>query len=150
RDARDLAAHAGEELPAAAGVAIPAVAAVPPDADPLARLPPGDAGADRVDHPGNLMAGDLRVLKPRETTLLGDRIAVADAAGLHLDPHRPGGRLRYLPLDDLKRAFRAGDLRDTHHRHVPSSVCPPGRRSRPPSCHRCHHTPVNRRGNEAA
>ena len=119
-DAGDLAAHAGEELPAAAGVAIAAVAAVPADAHPLARLPSGDAGADRVDHPGHLMAGDARVLDSREEPLLGDRIAVADAAGLHPDPHRPGTRLRDRPLDDLEGAVGAGDLRDTHHRHVDS------------------------------
>src|SRR5262249_24400658 len=131
RDAGDLAAHAGGELPAAAVPAIPAIAAVPPDADPLARLPPGDAGADRVDHPGHLMAGDPRGVKSRETALFGELIAVAAAAGLRPDPHRRGGRLRDLPLNDLKRAFRAGDLRDTHHRHVPYSVCPPGPRSCP-------------------
>ena len=134
RDAGDLAAHAGEELAAAAVVAIPAIAAVPADAHPLARLPAGDAGADRVDHPGHLMAGNPRVLNSREQPLLRERIAVADAASLHLDPHRPGTRLRDRPLHDLKRALRAGDLRNTHHRHGLSLTlgCPTVRR-RPPA-----------------
>ena len=39
-----------------------AVAAVPADADPLARLPRDDAVADRVDHAGDFMAGNARVL----------------------------------------------------------------------------------------
>ena len=132
-DAGDLAAHAGEELPAAAVVAIAAVAAVPPDADPLARLPSGDAGADRVDHPGHLMAGDPRVLNSREEPLLGDRIAVADAAGLHLDPHRSGARLRDRPFNDLKGPIRAGDLHDTHRRHG-SSCCLPSAPAASKSC----------------
>src|SRR4051812_43658717 len=92
-----------------------------PHTAPLARLPPGDAGADRVDHPGHLMAGNPRVLNPWEKALFRQRIAVANAAGLHLDPHRAGARLRNLPFNDLEGSFRAGDLRDTHHCHVASS-----------------------------
>src|SRR5439155_22588731 len=114
---------------AAAGVAILAVAAVPADADPLARLPPGDAGADRVDHPGHLMAGNPRIRNPWEKALFRHRIAVANAAGLHLDPHRSGVRPRNLAFDHFKWSLRAGDLRDTHHPHVSSSVCPRGQRA---------------------
>jgi hypothetical protein len=68
-------------------VALSAIAAVPPDPDPLARLPSSDVGADRVDHAGHLMAGNPRVLNTREKALFRHRIAVADAASLHLDSH---------------------------------------------------------------
>ena len=47
-------------------MAIPAISAVLPDADPLSRLPPGHAGAERVDYPGHLMAGNPRVLNSWE------------------------------------------------------------------------------------
>ena len=63
-DAGDLPRHAGEEIPAAAGVAPAAIAAVPADADALARLPSGHARADRIDHAGHLMARHARVLNP--------------------------------------------------------------------------------------
>src|SRR5262249_30151086 len=71
-ESRDPAGHAGEELAAAAGVALPAVAAVPADADALAGLPAGDAGADRIDHPGHLVTGDAGILNSREGPLLDE------------------------------------------------------------------------------
>src|SRR5205814_1858325 len=90
REAGDPAGLAGEEVAAAAGIAVPAIAAVPADARPLARRPPGDAGADRVDHAGDLMARHPRVLNARERPLFDERVAMADAARLHLDPDRAG------------------------------------------------------------
>src|SRR5262249_54063252 len=96
---------------------IAAIAAVPPHADPLAPLPSGDAGADRVDHTGHLMAGNSRVLNTREKALLRDRIAVADAAREDLDPHRSGARFGDGPFNNFERFIGATDLHHTHSRH---------------------------------
>src|SRR5881394_1701042 len=75
---------AGKCVAAPAGIAIPAIAALPADADALARAPPGNSAADRIDAADHLMPGDARVLNVREQPLLGDAVAMADAAGLHL------------------------------------------------------------------
>src|SRR5262249_32940766 len=126
----DLAAHAGEEVAATAVVAVAAMAAVPPDADGLARLPAGGAGADLVDDAGDLVAWDPGVLETRKPALLDERIAVADAAGADLDPHGAGAGLGDRPLDDLEGAFRAGNLRDAHRRHDSSNFGRTRRRAR--------------------
>src|SRR5262249_39796417 len=125
QDAGDLPADAGEEIPAAAAVAIPAVAAIPADPHLLAHFPPVDARPDRVDHPGDFMARDSRILDAREQSVLGHGITVADATRLDLDPDRSGTGLRDRSLDDFERAFRPGNLRDAHHRHGSFLRCRP-------------------------
>ena len=123
-DPGDLAGHAGEELAPAAGVAMPAIAAVPADAHALAGLPVGDAGADRIDHPGHFMTGDAGVAELPDKSLLGERIAVADAACQDLDPHRRGTRFGDRPFHDFKGSVRARDLCRTHGSHdIPPTVC---------------------------
>jgi hypothetical protein len=116
-DAGDLGADAGKEVAAAAGVAVAAVPAVPADADALAGFPADDAGADGVDHADQLMARDARVLNAGEQAVFGHRVAVADAAGVYLDPHGAGGWLGDIALDDFKGAFGMGDLDGTHLGH---------------------------------
>ncbi len=118
RDAGDLPAHAGEEIAAAALVAIAAVAAVPTHAHSLPWFPAGHTGADRVDHSGHFVTGDTRVLNPRDAPLFRDRIAMANAAGVDLDPHPAGTWLRDGTLHDIKRSARAGNLGNAHHGHV--------------------------------
>jgi hypothetical protein len=140
RDARGLAAHAGEKRTAAAVVAIPAIAAVPPDADAPSRLPSGHAGADRVDHPGHLMAGNPRVLNSWEKAFFRHRIAVADAACFHLKPHGSRARLWYWPFNDLKGPIRARDLYNTHGRHS-SFCCLPSAPAVSKSCSLLRQTP---------
>jgi hypothetical protein len=98
-------------------VATPAISAVPPHAHPLAGLPSHGAGAKRIDHPGHLMSGYPRVLNSRVRPLLGEGIAVADAARLYPDPDRSGARLGYLPLNGLEGPVRAGDLYHAHRCH---------------------------------
>src|SRR5262249_58588622 len=98
-DARDLAGDAGKDLAPAAMVAMPAIAAVPANADPLAGLPVGDAGADRVDHAGHFMTGDAGELNSRIRPFLGERIAVADAASEDPDPDRSGARFGDRPFN---------------------------------------------------
>src|SRR5262249_34216587 len=128
----NLAAHAGEELAAAAVVARPAIASVPAHTHLLARLPSGNTRADGIDDTGHFMAGNPRVLQAWRSPLLRERIAVADAASLHPDPYRPGTRLRDRPFHDLEGSFRARDLRDTHHPHVPSFHRPTSKVNRKP------------------
>src|SRR5262245_5190566 len=65
-DARNLKGDlAGDEVSATARIAAPAVSAVPANSDPLARRPPGDVHADRVDYSGDLMSRNPRVLDAR-------------------------------------------------------------------------------------
>src|SRR5262249_4584636 len=91
RDAGHLyACLPGEEVAAAAVVAVPAVPGVPTNADALAGLPPlRDVLARGVDHADHLVPRDAREGDAGPVALLGHRVAVADAAGLNLDPHGP-------------------------------------------------------------
>src|SRR5262249_43782903 len=54
--------------------------------------------------------------------LLGHCVAVADAAGLNLDPHGPWSRVGDRALDELEGPAGARDLGDTHRGHE----IPPG------------------------
>jgi len=121
RQAGDLAGLACEEIPPTAGVAMPAMSAVPPDPYSLAWRPSGDAGANRIDHPCHLMTRNSRVLNSRKSSLFDQRIAVADAACLHLDSDRSRTRFRYRPFNEFKGPIRVRDLCNTHRRHNSSS-----------------------------
>ena len=103
-DAGDLRLLAVEEEALAARVAHEAVAAVPADADAVARLPLRHLGAHRVDAPGDFVAGDARQREPGKRPPLHERVAVADAARLDLDADLRGTRFRDLALDHLERA----------------------------------------------
>src|SRR5262245_14389333 len=120
RDAGRLNELAGEDVSAAALVAVAAVAAEPADADALADFELTYPGTDGGDDAGYLMAGDARVLNARKERVFDDRIAVADAAGLHFDSNRAGGRLGDRPLDDFDGTFWTSDLRDSHGGHISS------------------------------
>ena len=54
---------------------------------------------------------------PGKRPSLVNDVAVADAAGLDLDPHRRGAGLRHVALDELERAARRRHLYRTHLRH---------------------------------
>jgi hypothetical protein len=95
---------------------------MPANADALAGLPSGDAGAHGVDHAHNLMSWNSRILHAGPVTFLGKRIAVADSTSLDLDSHRPGAGFRNVALDDLKRPVRAGNLNDSHFWHDASAA----------------------------
>jgi len=84
---------AGDEIAFAARGASEVVAAVPSDADALAFLPIGDAGAGFVDDAGNFVAGNARILDAGENTVFGEMVAETDAASLDLDTHLSGGGL---------------------------------------------------------
>src|SRR5579862_1855239 len=49
--------------------------------------------------------------------LFGQRIAVADAAGLDLDPYRAFAGLGDFSVDDLERSIRTRDLHGAHLGH---------------------------------
>ena len=120
-DAGDAEFPAGDEVAAAAAVAMAAVAAVPAHADPLFRPPRLGPGSERVDAAGDLVARHPRVADARKAALLRERIAVADTAGLHPDPDLAVPRARHLPLDQLERRSRRGDLDNPHAGHGASS-----------------------------
>jgi hypothetical protein len=103
-DTGDLTGHAGEEFSPAAVVATSTISTVPPNAHALARMPVDDAAPNRIDHSGHLMPGYPRVLNTGVSSLLGERIAVADAACLNPDPDRSGGP---FPVSDVQRSRRA-------------------------------------------
>ena len=48
------------------------------------------------------MPGHARILQSRPMALLRQRIAVANAAGLHFDPHPAGAGLRNFTFNDFK------------------------------------------------
>src|SRR4029077_3649028 len=80
----------GKEVAPAARVAIAAVPPMPADSDALAGRPSGrNARPERVDDADHLVARHARVFDPGKVAFLGERIAVADAAGLNLEPDRP-------------------------------------------------------------
>src|SRR5262249_47557316 len=94
-----------------------AIAAMPADPDPRSRRPAMDFGPDRIDCADDLVPGNARIFDIREQPLFGDAVAVADAAGLDLDPDLAGGGFRDLPLDQLERPFRKRNLGCAHLRH---------------------------------
>ena len=96
---------ASHEIAAAAGIAVAAMPAVPADSGALSHFPAEHARADGVDHAGDLVSWNARVSDAGARTFLGVLIAVADAAGLHLDAHRSGGGLagfRDPPVEKLR------------------------------------------------
>jgi hypothetical protein len=66
------------------------MAAVPSDADAIAGVPSDNAVAERIDRPGDFVAGDARILD-RPNVLHRNRVAMANPAGLDANAH-PSGR----------------------------------------------------------
>ncbi len=112
-DAGDLAILAENEIAAAAGRTVVAVASVPTEADALAYFEERNIGADRVDDTGDFMAGYAGVLNAGPIAELGERIAVANAAGLHANADVAGAGLGEFFFYKLKRAAGGGDLHGT-------------------------------------
>jgi hypothetical protein len=56
-------------------------------------------------------------LNPRENSVFGQVVAVADAASLNLDSHLAGSRLGNLALHDFKITARFGHMYRFHLRH---------------------------------
>jgi hypothetical protein len=104
----------GHEVAAAARITIATVSTVPADADPLTLYPALNLLSNFIDNSGNLMSRDARVLNPRPRSLLGQRVAVADAAGLDFDAHGTDAGFRGLAYDYFNGSIWFSDLRDTH------------------------------------
>ena len=109
---------AGKKLATAARIAVATVAAIPSDADPLAAGPPGDARSDGIDDTDHFVSRYDWIFHARKTSMNAESVAMADAAGLYLDPDRAGFRFGNVALDDFKRTVGAGNLDDTHFRHI--------------------------------
>ena len=113
-DARNLLDLAENEIAATAGVADKTVPAMPSHAHALTGLPLRDVSSNGVDAPGDLVAGNSRVLQSGKARLLHDGITVTDAAGLHLDPDLRPPRLRNGAFHYLEISTRFADLCDFH------------------------------------
>ena len=116
-DARDLQVATVDDVAAATRLAVAAMPAKPADADAGAHAPAHHVGADRVDDAGHFVPRHQRVLHPGKQPILGDHVAVADAASLDLDANLAALRLRQLALDQFQRAALMGHLHDAHLRH---------------------------------
>ncbi len=95
-DAADGLVFAEDEVAATAGRAVVAVAAVPAESDALADFEDGDVGADGVEDTGDFVAGDAGELDAGPHAFFGERVAVADAAGLHADADLAGAGIGKL------------------------------------------------------
>jgi hypothetical protein len=65
--------------------------------------------------PGHEVAGVIG--DPGEVAVPGERVAVADPAGLHPDAYLASPGLGDFTLDELERATPLGDLHRTHLGH---------------------------------
>jgi hypothetical protein len=113
-DASDLSELAKNEITTAARVALKAVPAVPSHAYPLTGLPQGNVCANRIDASGNLVARHSRILNSRPETFFDELVAVAQAAGFHLDAYLPASRLRRRTLNDFEITSGLADLNGFH------------------------------------
>jgi len=95
---------------------------MPTGSDALTDFPIGHAGADGVDHSGDFVAGNPRVLNVGKDSLFDNRIAVADATRLNFDSNGSGRRIGNVSLDDLERATGTGNLCNAHLCHDFSGV----------------------------
>jgi hypothetical protein len=90
------------------------VAAVPADTDALALFPVGNPGTEFIDDARDFVAWNTGIFNAWPRAVFRERVAVADATGLHFDEHVSWTRLRNLALDDLKISARLGDLYCLH------------------------------------
>ena len=76
-----------------------------------------DPGANGVHDANHFMAGHARILQAGPVTILDQRIAVADAAGLDLDSHPPRAGRGDFTFNHFQRPVRARNLYGTHFWH---------------------------------
>src|SRR6185369_2758707 len=100
---------------------VTAIAAEPTDSDTLPGLPARNRGSDGIDESGDLVPGNTRIRDSRPMAFFGERIAVAQAASLNLDPNLPRSRLRNRAVHQFKRPARAGHLHCTRSTHGSAS-----------------------------
>jgi hypothetical protein len=103
------------EITPSAGVTNGAMAANPADADALSFGPVGHAVPHGVDHACDLMTGNPRVSEPGKKPFLGEQIAVAEAAGLHLQTDFPRPGAGDGPFNNFDGAVGGRDLCNAHN-----------------------------------
>ena len=109
-DPGDLRVFAENKVALAAGNAVVAVPAMPAQAHPLSCLEEWNVSPHSIHHASNLMPRYAGIGDAGKEAELGNRIAVANAAGLHADAHMARPRLGKLPLHHFKGAARCGNL----------------------------------------
>src|SRR5580704_19344563 len=101
-DARNLQILAVAKISTPARGTCVVLAPMPAHADTLPLLPHGNTFTHGIDDARDLVSGSTWILNSGPQAFLRERIAVADAAGLHLDPDVSCARRRNLPVDDLE------------------------------------------------
>src|SRR5450631_1432971 len=104
RDARHFTVdQAHRKISTPAGIAIAATAAEPAHTHALADFPAFYAFAQRVNHAGGFVPRHAGIGDAGPQSFLCQHVAVAHAAGLHLDAHVARPRVRNVALDNFKR-----------------------------------------------
>jgi hypothetical protein len=89
------------------------VASVPAEADALAGLEKGDVGANGVDDAGDLVAGGAGILDAGPMAFFGERVAMADAAGVDANADLARTGLGEFFFYELERTAGGGYLHGT-------------------------------------
>jgi len=116
-DAGNFLVLAENEIAAAAGIASETMTAVPSDSDALAGFPIGNVRTDTVDAAGDFVSGNAWVLEAGPIAFLYERVAVADAAGLDLNPDLGATGLGNISFDEFEITAGFADLDSLHSRH---------------------------------
>ena len=90
------------------------VPAMPSHADALAGLPLSDVSADGINAPCNFVPWHARILNSRPVSLFHQGVAVADAAGLHLDANLSSARFWNRTFNDFEISTWFADLYGFH------------------------------------
>ena len=96
---------------------MPAMPSKPADAEALPGAPAQHAGADCVDHAGNLVPWDARKGEVGPLPFDRETVAVAHTAGLDADTDLAPRRLGHFALDEFKRAASPRNLHSPHLCH---------------------------------
>ena len=87
------------------------------DADALPILPLGNTGTHFIDDAHDFVSWSAGILNARPQAFFRERVAMADATGLHLDSHVSRAGLRNFTLYDLEIRSRCRNLRRLHRRY---------------------------------
>src|SRR5262245_39317706 len=95
---------------------------MPAEAGAVSFLPLRNVRADRVDDAGDLVPRRPRILDSGKHALLGDHVAVADAAGLDAYADLALARLGNVAFDAFEGTLGTADGKDAHpvgHENLP-------------------------------
>jgi hypothetical protein len=111
------------KIPAPALATRAIMAAVPADTDTLPLLPRGHTGTQCSDDTRHFMSWNAGILHAGPGAFFRERVTMAHATGLHLDPHVSCTRRGHLVLDDLKICSWLRNLRHLHWCNGDSCRC---------------------------